>query len=209
MSVVEELEKKYSIQKIQAPEFSAFEMSGMHFTAEGYEMETAGHLSVMKAEGPMKMESVIVNPFEKDAPLFSIDHIILPDQQMLYMEQYDTLLQEKRKEDAFWKLKEKYASIPDIPVKENWYDQVRYSSSVVKRADSSQTELLEKLIQEYSETYLEVLSSAPLCDKEKKKKKADEYRDGLLNHGGPAADGFLKTWGKEKTEEFFVKVLFG
>ena len=39
--------------------------------------------------------------------------------------------------------------------------------------------------------------------------KADAYRDGLLDNGGPATDAFLKVWGKEKTAELFQKVLFG
>ena len=42
-----------------------------------------------------------------------------------------------------------------------------------------------------------------------KKHKADQYRDGLLENGGPAVDTFLKAWGKEKTKRFFEEVLFG
>jgi len=47
------------------------------------------------------------------------------------------------------------------------------------------------------------------CDPERKKEKARAYSNGLLEHGGPAVNNFLKVWGKEKTEDFFGRVLFG
>jgi hypothetical protein len=59
------------------------------------------------------------------------------------------------------------------------------------------------------EAYLEVLQSAKTCNPEQKKIKADTYRDGLLSQGGPATDGFLQAWGKEKTADLFKNVVFG
>ena len=57
--------------------------------------------------------------------------------------------------------------------------------------------------------YLDLLKDARLCDPVQKKGKADAYRDGLLAHGGPATDAFLKAWGPERTGVLFKKVLFG
>ena len=44
---------------------------------------------------------------------------------------------------------------------------------------------------------------------EAKKAKAAIYSNGLIENGGPATDPFLQAFGKEKTKEFFEKVLFG
>ena len=46
-------------------------------------------------------------------------------------------------------------------------------------------------------------------DPEEKKRRAAVYSDGLVANGGPSTDVFKKSFGDEKTKEFFDKVLFG
>ncbi|MBR2578073.1 MAG: hypothetical protein IKE38_03985, partial [Erysipelotrichaceae bacterium] len=112
----------------------------MNFETQGYEAEGLGHVSTMKAAdaaGMMKMESFIVDPFDVDAPLLSIDRIQAMGKDSLYLELYDTCLEAGREEERFEKVKEKYSALEDIPYKENWYDAIRYRSSILKKVDMS------------------------------------------------------------------------
>ncbi|MBR3227142.1 MAG: hypothetical protein IKF68_01205 [Erysipelotrichaceae bacterium] len=184
----------------------------MIFEARGYEAEGLGHVSTMKASGlagMMKMESFIVDPFDVDAPLLSIDRIKAMGKDSLYLELYDTCLNAGRDEERFETVKERYRSLKDIPYKKNWYDDMRYRSSILKKVNMFRSADIDACISDFVDAYLELLKAAKPCDREKKIAKAREYSEGLLNNGGPATDAFLKTWGKEKTGEFFRKVLFG
>ena len=63
-----------------------------------------GRVSYMKAKGMMglmNMESLIINPFEIDVPLFSLDLIKVLGKYTLCMEMYDTLANENRKDVLF------------------------------------------------------------------------------------------------------------
>ena len=210
--LLQEIREIYPFTPCEAPEFDKFDLAGMDFTTQGWKAEGLGQVSLMGATGmggAMSMTSLIVNPVEIDAPLFNLDIIGMPGKKMLYMELYDTLLNAKRTESIFAAIRDEYADIADIPGKPCWYDDIRYGASVTKCALAGQEERLEALIARYSEEYLDLLKDARLCDPAAKKVKADAYRDGLLEHGGPATDAFLKFWGPEKTGKLFTEVLFG
>ncbi len=210
--LLNEIREIYPFTPCDAPEFDKFDLAGMDFTTQGWKAEGLGQVSLMKASGmggAMGMTALIVNPVEIDAPLFNLDIIALPGKKMLYMELYDTLLAARRNEVPFAAIRDEYAEIMDIPGKPCWYDDIRYGASVTKCALAGQEGWLDELMARYGEEYLNLLKDARCCDPAAKKVKADAYRDGLLEHGGPATDAFLKVWGKEKTGELFQKVLFG
>ena len=210
--LISELKEIYPFTPCEAPEFDAFSLNGMDFTARGWRAVGLGQVSLMEASGmggAMGMTALIVNPTEIDAPLFNLDLIALPGKRMLYMELYDTLLAARRNEAPFAAVRGEYGDIVDVPGKPCWYDDIRYGASVTKCAVTGQEARLDELMARYGQAYLDLLKDARPCDPAAKKEKADDYRDGLLAHGGPATDGFLKTWGPEKTGELFQKVLFG
>ena len=210
--LLNEIKEIYPFTPCDAPEFDAFNLAGMDFTTQGWKAEGLGQVSLMKASGmggTMGMTSLIVNPLDIDAPLFNLDVISLPGKKMLYMELYDTLLTARRNEGLFAAIRDEYADITDIPGKSCWYDDIRYGASVTKCAGAGREGRLNGLISRFGEEYLNLLKDARCCDPAAKKEKADAYRDGLLAHGGPATDAFLKVWGKEKTGKLFKEVLFG
>ncbi len=210
--LISELKEAYPFTPCEAPEFDTFNVAGMDFHVRGWDAQGLGRVSLMEATGmggAMTMAALIVNPTAVDAPLFNLDLISLPGKRMLYMELYDTLLAASRNEAPFAAIRGEYADIMDIPGKPCWYDDIRYGASVTKCAMAGQEEKLDELMSRYGETYLDLLKDARPCDPAQKKVKADAYRDGLLEHGGPATDAFLKVWGREKTAELFQKVLFG
>lgn len=210
--LIGELKKIYPFTPCEAPDFDRFSLNGMDFTARGWDARGLGRVSLMGATGmggAMGMTALIVNPVEIDAPLFNLDLICVPGKRMLYMELYDTLLNAPRNEAPFAAVRGEYGDIVDIPGKPCWYDDIRYGASVTKVALDGQAERLEELMTQYSERYLDLLKDARPCDPVQKKVRANAYRDGLLAHGGPATDAFLKTWGPEKTGQLFETVLFG
>ncbi len=210
--VLNEIREIYPLTPCEAPEFDRFDLAGMDFTTKGWKAQGLGQVSLMTATGmggAMGMTSLIVNPLEIDAPLFNLDIISLPGKKMLYMELYDTLLDAGRAESVFAAIRDDFGDIADIPGKPCWYDGIRYAASVTKCAAAGQEDRLDELIARYGQAYVDLLKDARPCDPAAKKVKADAYRDGLLDHGGPATDAFLKVWGKEKTGELFREVLFG
>ena len=211
-TLLSELRELYPFTPCEAPEFDAFSLNGMDFTTRGWDAQGLGRVSLMAASGmggAMNMTSLIVNPVDIDAPLFNLDIISLPGKRMLYMELYDTLLNARRNEVPFAAIGDGFTDIMDIPGKPCWYDDIRYGASLTKCAVAGQEGRLDELVAQYGEEYLNLLKDARCCDPAAKKGKADAYRGGLLAHGGPATDAFLKAWGQEKTGELFRKVLFG
>ena len=210
--LISELKDIYPFTPCEAPEFDAFNVAGMDFTTKGWDAQGLGRVSLMEAGGmggAMSMTTLMVNPTAVDAPLFNLDLITLPGKKMLYMELYDTLLSAPRNEAPFAAIRTDYGEIMDLPGKPCWYDDIRYGASVTKCAMAGQEGRLDELMARFGEEYLDLLKDARPCDPAQKKVKADAYRDGLLDNGGPATDAFLKVWGKEKTAELFQKVLFG
>ena len=210
--MLEKLQTKYTFIPCETEDFKEFSLAGMDFKVSGWDAEGLGRVSLMDAVGmggQMTMSSLIVNPILVDAPLFNLDIIGVPGQRMLYMELYDTLLSGERDEADYAAVKDAWPSLPDIPGKPAWYDDIRYTSSVTKAAPAAMSDDMDKLIEQFCDVYLARLADAPLCSPAAKKEKADAYRDGLLNNGGPATDSFLKVWGKEKTEQLFKEILFG
>ena len=210
--LINEFKKLYGLNRIAENGYSSFKVSGMKFRTEAYEAEGLGHVSVMEASGMlglMKMESFIVNPLAVDMPLLSIDRIKAMGRDSLYMELYDTRLKSEREEAPYKAVKEKYRDLEDIIQDSKWYDDIRYGNSIIKKVSADQSPKIDRCIREYAAAYIEQLKKADKCNVLLKKAKAREYTNGLISNGGPATDAFLKAWGKEKTKDFFDKVLFG
>lgn len=212
--MVEELlgiiEKYYPLTPIDAGDFSPVKANGMHFNIRAYKAAGLGHVSVMEASGMMgmmKMDSVIVNPTEKDLPLYSNDRVHALGNDTLILELYDTLL-DKTNLERLDAAKAELSDIPDHSLGEHWYDSLRLPETVCKKAGKAQTERFNRFSARYLE---EFLASAPAesCDPEKKAEKAAVYVNGLLEHGGPCTDTFLKAIGQEKTAQLFHTILFG
>ena len=206
LRIFEKLNEAFPLSPCPPSEYETFQMVGLDFKAKGYESEKLGHVSIQTATGmggAFDMESLIVNPFYVDGPLLSLDLIVLQGKHTLMMELYDTLVDTTRDEAPFAAIKAGYAHIADIPHKPNWYDHIQYRASLAKLGTDEQAADLSALIYAYADRYLALLKDAAPCDPAAKRAKADAYRDGLLSHGGPATDAFLKTWGPEKTGTLF------
>ena len=202
---------QYHLNGITTGQFGKMKVNGMNFEVWAFHAEGLGHVSAMRASGffgLMQMDTLIINPTEKDMPLFSYDRVHALGNDTLIYELYDTILDRadlNRVEDV----KTKYRHLPEHDLGEHWYDPIKLAVSLSKKGKKAQSSAFDQCAMEYLEAFLADAQEAPYCDPAGKKEKASVYVEGLLEKGGPSTDVFKKGLGPEKTAELFRKILFG
>ena len=200
------------LDELDTKGFGSIKLNGMKYTTHSYYAKGIGHVSRMVVSGMlglMKMETIVINPFEVDAPLFSYDRIEMPGKITLIEELYNTTIENVFDDKGFIELLRNFTCLADRESKPQWYDDIRYNVSLSKTGKKADKQKIDELETKYLELYLETLRTSKVCDKDAKMAKAKSYSDGLLDNGGPATDLFLKAYGKEKTTNFFRNVVFG
>ena len=208
--ILEIIKRKYPLTEIDTSEFSSFKAKGMKFEIKAYYAKELGHISVMKANaffGLMKMDTVIIVPKEKDLPLYSYDRIYAMGNDTLIVELYDTMVN-KSDFSQLDVVKGEFDYIPERDLGVHWYDHIKLSQSISKKDKKKVSKQLDLLTLKHFEAFLNV-ETLVLNDKNKKNELSREYVNGLLSHGGPSTDVFIKMFGYEKTEELYKKILFG
>ena len=202
---------KFPVTEIDAGEMKTLKASGMKFDIREFHAEGLGHVSVMKASGffgLMKMDTLIINPTEKDLPLYSYDRVFAMGNDTLIVELYDTFVG-KCDTSPLSKVNAKYASLPDHPLGEHWYDSIKLRESVSKKGKKKETPRFDELTAEHLDAYLALSPENVEVSEREKREKASIYVEGLLKNGGPSTDVFKKSFGEEKTAALFRSVLFG
>ena len=212
-SLLEVIGAKFPLEALDTGEFGALKISGMKFTLSAYQAKGLGHVSCMSAKGffgLMKMDTLIIVPQDKDLPLYSYDRIQAMGNDTLYLELYNTVVG-KYDASAFDALKEKFASLPDFDPGKHWYDDIKLSQSIFKKAKKAQGPAFDEIALDYMKAF--VASGADGAgadfDVQEKLKKSQAYVNGLITNGGPSTDVFKKALGEEKTSKLFKTVLFG
>lgn len=207
--LLEIINNTYPLKKMPATEFDGIKVMGMRFHINSFTAKGLGHVSTMSAKGffgLMCMDTLIVNPMEKDLPLMSYDRIKAMGNDKLYVEFYDTMV-EKISLFALDNVKNSHPDQINIESGPNWYDDIRLPQTINFKGKKADSETFDQIAREYFKAYT-ALEAPVITDKSVKKAKSDYYVDGLLNNGGPATDVFLKALGKEKTTVLFKEVLF-
>ena len=88
-----------------------------------------------------------------------------------------------------------------------WYDSIKLPESIGFKGKKKDSEMFDAISLDYLQAFLSVYAE-PVTDLEAKSAKSAAYVDGLLWHGGPSTDVFVKSIGKEKTTNLFKDVLF-
>ncbi len=200
----------YSLTPISVGEFAKLKANGMKFTIRAYHADGLGHVSIMTAKGffgLMKMDTLMVVPQEKDLPLYSYDRIYAMGNDTLVVELYDTLTQPIDL-SMLNHIKSKFRHLEERDPGVHWYDSIKLPESISKKGKKEHREDLDTLALEHFSYYLHT-PTKKVADLEKKNELSAKYVDGLLSHGGPATDVFIKSLGEEKTAKLFHAVLFG
>ena len=197
--------------QVQNPdEVKRMKVSGMTFDISTYRVEGLGHVSGIIASGffgLMKMDTLIINPTERDLPLFSYDRVHAMGNDTLIFELYDTMLGQADL-SSLEAVKQSAAYLPDHDLGSHWYDDIKLYVSLAKKGKKKDRTGFDATVVHYLAKYLETAVSAESCPAQPKREKASVYVEGLLQHGGPSTDVFKKAMGEEKTAELFRKYLF-
>ena len=213
--MLKQISQLYPLQERDTGEYQKVTVKPMRFQIRSFRAEGLGNVSVMSGKamaGLMKMDTLIINPFEHDASLFSYDRIHAMGKDTLLLELYDTRISKEKsmREDGavLDGLLTRYADIPQQPQPLGWMEPVHYPQSV-KKAGKKLTSRFDEMTVSYLDIYLKYVGEAPACDPAEKKQAAKVYSEGLLEHGGLSTDQFVKAKGRAFTEDLFRRYLFG
>lgn len=185
-----------------------FQAMGMAFEARAYAAKGLGHVGVMTAQGPMRMETLVINPFELDAPILSYDRIHAMGQEILIAEMYDSLLGDSFCADGMAKALGEAALFPDKD-QEAWFAPLIVHPWLNQKGSADDAARYDGIAADYVGAYLAAAQAAEPCDTEAKREKAAAYSEGLLKNGGPATDPVKAAMGETFTAELFRRTLFG
>lgn len=205
------LDAYFKLEKKEVGEFAKIKVKGMNFTIDRYYASGLGNVSIMRAAGffgLMKMDTLIINPIECDAPLFSYDRVLAMGNDTLMLELFNTVLGEADL-DGLRKVNKANEALPEHDMGTHWYAHIKYPESAAKKGKKKDSAAFDKMALDYFEEYVKAAKNAPVCDKAEKLEKASVYVEGLLSNGGPSTDVFKQHYGEEKTAYLFRKVLFG
>ena len=202
------LDEQYHLKEVSN---ETTKVSHMNFIIHQYYAQGLGNVSTMEAKMPlgiMKMDTLIINPFEIDLPLFSYDRILAMGNDSLYEEIFETRIDTSSNPEYVKELCNLKGSY-DFEVKPNWYEDILYKESIHKKTKKKNSQNLDEVTRKFFNVYLNWAKEAKACDVNLKKQKAKVYTEGLLSNGGPSTDVFVKAKGREYTEELYRTKLFG
>lgn len=210
--MLEKVNKEFPLMEKSVGEFANIKAKGMKFQIKQYEAKGLGNVSVMEAKGflgLMQMDTLIINPVEKDLPLLSYDRVLAMGNDTLIIELYDTFLEKQDiSELGLWK--EENKNLPEHDLGKHWYDDIKLVESVSKKGKKEHSSAFDKFTAIYFERFLNSnAAKVSVSNKKAKIEKASVYVEGLLSNGGPSTDVFMKEFGEPKTAKLFRKVLFG
>lgn len=189
---------------------------GMTFETKSWEIRGIGHLCVLRMNaffGLMKMETIVIAPFEADLPLYNADWVGAFGTETQMAELYDTQLEPWPEESKgkFDEAKAAFADLPDAPTGEHWYDAVLYPCSVHKKGKKL-TDRFNKLAKEYTDLFVAELAAAAAsgkCPADLKKARVSEFAHKLVENDGPAVSMMAKLFGKETMQRIVLRHMYG
>ena len=210
--MLESIKKDYTLKKVDAGVFTKLTIQGAAVRTEAYDIEGLGRVSAIRLKcffGFLKMDTLIINPLEKDMPIYYYNRLFAKGADTYRVELLDSQLAPVSL-DALSAIKERYGHIADEMVQEKWYDEFRLPESTIKKASKKMTSEIDTMAMEYMEAYMEVLKEAPSCKATQKKKKALSFVNGLAKQGGMSVvDIFIANYGEKITSKLCHEVLFG
>lgn len=213
---VDMLRGHYAVTELDTGSLESFVVAGRYHAVKQYEIEGVGNLLVMTnpKEGKMQMDTFTITPYYKNLPLFTTDYMYFEDKRMFLNEIYDLV---EYKDEIYNKYIDRFAEncgavshLPDMPVKECWYDDIRpvFAGKIAAPADD---DLIYELFLQNLAAFIEMEKETPLLPPEKRQAKwlrNFNYARALVEDGGVSTDLFVKSLGADETKRFFYSVFF-
>ena len=209
-ALVEKINAAHPMTKLDVGEYAEIKAPMMKFEISAYKAEGLGHVSVMSMSGMlglMKMDTIIINPKDRDLPLLSYDRVYAAGNDTFIVELYDTMANPTEM-SALGKVKSDSSALPTNDLGEHWYDNIKLPESLSFKGKKNHEAEFDRVALSALEAYLAAEDNKDF-DVGVKAEKSDLYVEGLLKNGGPSTSVFLKLFGEEKTADLFRTVLFG
>ena len=210
-ALIEKINAAHPMTKLDVGEYAEIKAPMMKFEISAYKAEGLGHVSVMSMSGMlglMKMDTVIINPKERDLPLLSYDRVYAAGNDTLIVELYNTRANINAELPKLAAVKVEAEKLPQNDLGEHWYDHIKLPESISLKATKATSSEFDKVAEKMLTAYLETSADSEF-DAVAKAEKSSAYVEGLLSNGGPSTSVFLKLFGEEKTADLFRTVLFG
>lgn len=212
-SILGQMEGSLGISPAGVPDrFRKIRVKGMPFRISRYVAEECCNVAVMEVNKLiMKMFTVIITPFDKQAPVVSLDLIRLPHKSRYicvvyefdgpcYAPRYDSIVSD-------------YLDAEPFP--QTWYSHlVTYGKKFKGIPGRRGRKQCECFIREFVNRTCGIYSDAdiigaPGCDeRDRQTDQIQQYVHGLIEKGGVTTDAFKNVLGIEQLTEFYDTVLF-
>ena len=192
-------------------DFANFKMKGTTYSAQSFVAEGLGHIFVLRGRkffGLMRTDTILINPFYLDLPLYSYERAKFLIIDKMAVELYNTVISDFCSAELY-RVKRQYSYLKERGTIRHWYDSLKLPSGYYKKSWAKNTRAFDKLTADHIAAYLAASGHTTDFDVEEKKEKSRAFVNALLENGGPATYLFQKKFGKEKTEEIFKKYIFG
>ena len=209
-ALIEKINAAHPMTKLEIGEYAEIKAPMMKFEISAYKAEGLGHVSVMSMSGMlglMKMDTIIINPKDRDLPLLSYDRVYAAGNDTFIVELYDTMASPAEM-SALGKVKSDSSELPTNDLGEHWYDSIKLPESLSFKGKKNHEAEFDRVALSALEAYFAAEDNKDF-DANVKAEKSDLYVEGLLKNGGPSTSVFLKLFGEEKTADLFRTVLFG
>ena len=192
-------------------------IGGRPHYARRFDIQGVGNLLLMTVEEAEEnqLSSFVITPYSKNLPLFSSDYVYSGDKRFCLMEIYDLSIRHDDTFDAGIKAFADFGigltCLQDIPVKPNWYDDIR-PVCYAKAFGPDQDDFAIASFIGFLRLFIAMEQmTGNLTDDEMMEKweKNKEYADRLIDEGGVSTDLFTEALGAENTRRFFHEVFFG
>ncbi|WP_024833293.1 bilin reductase [Ruminiclostridium josui] len=211
------LNHSYTINEIDCGQFSNLQIQNIVYNIKQYEIVGVGNLLLMESKdsSELQMLTFVITPYYKNLPLFSSDYLFIGEKRNFLVEYYD-LVKEKNSLynaylDKLQAIKDKYADLPDMKLKECWYDSLK-TVCIAKKTSSAQDDIILSIFNENLHRFIEAEQEMDILSESEKVVKlkiTKDYVNNLIDIGGVSTNVFKNSMGAESIKKFFNSVFFG
>ena len=211
------LNRNYRLVELDCGSFSNLKIQNMSYNIRQYDIVGVGNLLMMESKNSteLQMLSFIITPYYKNLPLFSSDYLFMKDNRSFLVEYYDLVkdkdLQYNTYIDKLRVIRDKYADLTDMKLKESWNDSLK-TICIAKRTSITQDNDMFSIFDENLHTFVEEEQKTSLLSENDRKVKwqiIKDYVDKLIDIDGVSTNVFKNSLGAETTRKFFHDVFFG
>lgn len=207
-----EIQNVYKCEKVNIGVFDTVKAEGSTFHIESYDAKDMGRVTLVEMTGFLKLwkaQSFFITPLDKDAPVFYYHRHLRKGNDVMKIEIINTFLKrvELAELDA---AKEKHSNVPDVEDKEEWYEDLKLTQTILKRVKKEEAATLDMVAEDYFHAYMKEVEKAKECERSQKKQKVEKLVKGLAEQSGMAiTQFFLSYYDHHVTAKLCKDVIFG